>query len=173
MRHGKRNQRLSKPTDQREALIHGMMQGLIIHRRVKTTYARAKEAQRLADRLVTWGKEGSVHSRRLAFRILQNRTLVKHLFADIAPVFVDVQGGYTRVTRLNFRRGDGAQEAVLTFSLDAALHQTAPAPKTSAAAVVAPAAGQAPASPAEQETEKPKGFLEGLRGLWTRKKKGL
>ena len=173
MRHAQRSQRLSKPTDQRAALISGLVKGLIVHGRVRTTFARAKEAQRVADRLVTWGKKGSVHSRRLAFRILQNRTLVKSLFADIAPVFVDVRGGYTRVTRLNVRRGDGAQEALLTFSRGPALQPTAPAAKAGAAEALAPAAGQVPRPPAEGEGEKPKGFLEGLRGLWTRKKKGL
>ena len=172
MRHATRTQRLSKPTDQRHALLGGLVKGLIVHGRVTTTYARAREAQRLADRLVTWGKDGSVHARRQAFRILQNRTLVKQLFADIAPVFVDVSGGYTRVSRLAFRRGDGAQEALLTFSRQPALQPTTPA-SAKDAEPQPQAAASAEARPAKEgEGEKPKGFLEGLRGLWTRKKKG-
>ena len=171
MRHAKRNQRLSKPTDQRSALVHQLVKGLIVHGRVTTTFARAKEVQRVADRLVTWGKDGSVHSRRQAFRILQNRTLVKQLFADIAPVFVDVSGGYTRVTRLAFRRGDGAQTALLSFSRLPALQPTTPASAKSAEPVPAAVASKEAAAAHEGEGEKSKGFLEGLRGLWTRKKK--
>ena len=171
MRHARRDQRLSRPTDQRQALVQGLVKSVILHDQIQTTLARAKEAQRLADRLVTWGKDGSVHARRQAFRILQNRTLVKQLFADIAPVFVDVSGGYTRVTRLAFRRGDGAQEALLSFSRAPTLQPTAP----SAAKIAEPAPAAADAKPQTAkagEGEKPKGFLEGLRGLWTRKKKG-
>ena len=154
-------------------MVHGLVKGLISHGRITTTFARAKVVQRVADRLVTWGKEGSVHSRRQAFRILQNRTLVKQLFADIAPVFVDTHRGYTRVTRLGFRRGDGAQEALLTFSRTPALQPTAPsaAAKKGEAKPSAPTA-PTPAQPAEESGEKGKGFLEGLRSLWTRKKKG-
>ena len=172
MRHAQRSQRLSKPTEQREALLHGLVKGLIVKGRVTTTYARAKEAQRMADRLVTWGKEGNVHARRQAYRVLQNRTLVKQLFADIAPGFVDVSGGYTRVTRLGFRRGDGAQEALLSFSRLPALQPTAQPAAAAETKAPAPAEGQAPASTAEEAGKQPKGFLEGLRGLWTRRKKG-
>ena len=151
-------------------MVNGLAKGLISHGRITTTYARAKVVQRLADRLVTWGKEGSVHSRRQAFRILQDRTLVKQLFADIAPVFVDTHGGYTRVTRLGFRRGDGAQEALLTFSRTPTLQPTAPASAKGEVPPSAPTA-PAPAQPAQESGEKGKGFLEGLRSLWTRKKK--
>jgi large subunit ribosomal protein L17 len=172
MRHARRDQRLSRPSEHRQALLDHVVRSLIIHGQIRTTLARAKEAQRLADRLVTLGKEGSIHSRRHAFRTLQNRTLVKQLFGEIAPRFVDVPGGYTRVTRLSFRRGDGAQEAVLAFS-------RLPAPQPTAAA--GPKPGRAPKTPAAPPSpqpqkadalEKPKGFFEGLRTLWTRKKKG-
>ncbi len=146
------------------------MRALILHGRIQTTFARAKEAQRVADRLVTMGKDGSIHARRRAFRVLQDRTLVKQLFGDIAPRFVDVGGGYTRVTRLTFRRGDGAQQAVLAFSRLPALQPAIPAgPKPARAPTKAPAAPQAKKAEAP---EKPKGFFEGLRTLWTRKKKG-
>lgn len=172
MRHAKRSQRLSRPTEQKEALLGSLVKGLILHGQIQTTLARAREAQRLADRLVSLGKEGSIHARRRAFRILQNRTLVSQLFTDIAPRFGDTPGGYTRVMRLSFRRGDGAQRAMLAFSKLPAVMPASPGPKASQAPKPSAAPqGEKPSQPA-QETEKSKGLLEGLRGLWTKKKKG-
>lgn len=172
MRHAKRNQRLSRPSEHRESLLNGLAKSLIVHGQIKTTHARAKEAQRLVDRLVTLGKEGSIHSRRRAFRVLQDRTLVKQLFAEIAPRFVDALGGYTRVTRLSYRYGDGAQLSLLAFSrlpvaqpAVAAGPKAAPSPKT-------PSTPQAPQPQTTEEAKKPGGFLAGLRKLWTSKKKG-
>ena len=171
MRHAKRNQRLSRPSAHRDAILHGLVQGLVTHGRIRTTHARAKEAQRLADRLVSLGKEGSVHSRRRAFRVLQDRTLVKQLFAEIAPRYVDVSGGYTRVTRLTLRRGDGAQQALLALSR---LPAGKPAATTGPPSARPPGSPSAPAAkpPQAEAAKKPKGFLEGLRSLWTRKKQG-
>jgi len=171
MRHAKHNQRLSRPSEHREAMLHTLVKSLLEHGQIRTTYARAKEAQRLADRLVTLGKEGSIHSRRRAFRVLQNRTLVKQLFADIAPRFVDTPGGYTRVMRLaTLRRGDGAQQALLALSRLPARQSVLgagakpePAPKT-------PATPERPQPKKTEKSEKPKGFFEGLRGLWPKKK---
>ena len=172
MRHGTRSQRLSTPMDHREALLENMVKSLITHGQIQTTLARAKEAQRLADRLVTLGKDGSIHARRRAFRVLQDRTLVKSLFCDIAPRFMDVSGGYTRVMRLSIRRGDGAQKALLAFSRLPAAQPALPTGPKGAGAPKTPAGPQRPGAPSTPEAEKPKGFFEGLRDLWTRKKRG-
>ena len=171
MRHATRNQRLSRPSEHRQALLNNLVKSLILHGQLRTTLARAKEAQRLADRLVTFGKDGSIHARRQAYRTLQDRTLVKQLFGEIAPRFVDVLGGYTRVMRLGRRHGDGAQQALLAFSRLPAAAQPAvtPGPKSAQAPKAPPAA---PSRPQPQKAEKPKGFFEGLRKLWTHKKKG-
>jgi large subunit ribosomal protein L17 len=145
----------------------------VIHGQLRTTYARAREAQRLADRLVTLGKEGSVHSRRRAFQVLQDRTLVKQLFADIAPRFVGVPGGYTRVVRLGLRRGDGAQTAMLAFSRLPAITPAAPAAARRPAPSPDAPSTPSPTQPKPGDGEKEgKGFFEGLRNLWGRKKKG-
>ena len=159
--------------EQRKALVGSLVRNLVIHGQITTTHARAKEAQRLADRLVRFGKEGSIASRRQAFRVLQDRTLVKQLFVDIAPRFSDVPSGYTRVLRLSNRRGDGAQQALLAFSRLPALQSAAPQPKT-APAPKAPSAGQRPAPEVSKKKEEKasKGFLGGLRKLWTKKGKG-
>ena len=171
MRHATRNQRLSRPSEQREALLHGLLKSLVAHGQIQTTLARAKETQRLADRLVTLGKEGSIHSRRRAFRVLQDRTLVQRLFTAIAPRFVDVPGGYTRVSRLSWRRGDGAQQALLAFSR---LPAAQPAVTTASKPAPTPKSPSALPRPQPEKAEEPKerkGFFEGLRGLWPRKKK--
>ena len=169
MRHATRTQRLSRATDQKEALVDGLLRGLIRHGQIETTLARAKEAQRAADRLVSLGKDGSIHARRRAFRRLQDRTLVSRLFLEIAPRFGDTPGGYTRVLRTTLRRGDGAQQAVLAFSKLPVKEAAAPAPK----AATARPTGPGPAEPAAEGApkEKPKGFLDGLRGLWTKRRK--
>ena len=176
MRHAKRSQALSRTSSEREALLDGLVQNLILHDQSKTTHARAKEAQRLADRLVSLGKEGSIASRRRALRVLQDRTLVKRLFADIAPRFVDVHSGYTRVLRLSTRRGDGAQRSLLAFSRLPAIQPALPEatkPQPTPKAPKTPSSTQRPALPkTEEAAQKPKGFLGGLRRLWTRKKPG-
>ena len=172
MRHATRSQRLSVPNDRREATLHNMVRNLVTHGQIRTTLARAKATQRLADRLVTLGKDGSVHSRRRAFRILQDQNLVKQLFAEIAPRYVDLSGGYTRVLRLSPRLGDGAQQALLALSrLPAPKAATAPAAKPESAPKPFAGPKKPQAEPAESE-EKPKTFFEGIRNIWTRKKKG-
>lgn len=173
MRHAKNNQRLSLPTEHRQLMLNNLMKSLLEHGQIRTTYARAKQAQRMADRLVSWGKDGSVHARRQAYRILQDRTLVKQLFADVAPRFVDISGGYTRVLRLGgVRLGDGAQLAVLAFSRLPATQPAATPGTRPSRSPQGPTAPEAPEPQKAEEGEKGKGFFEGLRGLWTRKKKG-
>ncbi len=171
MRHATQSKNLSRPSAERQALLNSLVRGLVLHGQIRTTLTRAKAAQRLADRLVSLGKEGSIYARRQAFRLLQNRTLVSQLFTDIAPRYGDVAGGYTRVMRLSLRRGDGAQQALLAFSRLPALTVASPkskvkespgAPKTTPKEVA-----EAPKEPAEK-----KGLLSGLRGMWTKKKKG-
>ncbi len=168
MRHGRRSQRLSRVQEQRDALVHSLVRHLVVHDQIRTTHARAKEAQRLADRLVSFGKEGSVHARRKALRILQDRGLVKRLFAEVAPRFVNCPGGYTRVVRLGSRRGDGAQQALLAFSrVPVAEHAVPEKPKAPAPKVPSAPPKEAPTAEAPK---KPKKLFEGLRSLWTRKK---
>lgn len=170
MRHATQSQRLSRPLDLRQATVNGLVQGLVLHGQIQTTLARAKVAQRLADRLVSLGKEGSIHSRRQAFRVLKDRTLVAQLFTDIAPRYGDVAGGYTRVMRLALRRGDGAQKALLAFSR---LPEPVVAATKSKVKEQPRASGDQPkeAETAPKEPEK-KGLLSGLRSMWGKKKKG-
>lgn len=113
MRHQKGNKKLNKPTDQRLSLLKSLVISLFENTKIKTTDLRAKEASKLASRLITLTKEDSLHSRRQALKILPNKTIVKRLFSEIKDKFKERNGGYTRVTKLGLRRGDAATVSLL------------------------------------------------------------
>ena len=115
MRHGKGNKKLGKPTDQRLALLKSLVSSLITHSKITTTTVRAKEARRMAEKLVTLGKRGDLHARRLALQQIRHHELVKELFTNIAPRFLKRNGGYTRITKIGTRQGDSASMCVLEF----------------------------------------------------------
>jgi large subunit ribosomal protein L17 len=162
MRHARRELRLGRTAEHSQATLDNLARNLLLHGRIRTTVAKAKVSRRVVDRLITLGKDGSVHARRQAYRVLQDRGLVKQLFADIAPRFLDCRGGYTRVLKLDgARHGDGAQTAILELTRLPAPPKGGPAPRKAKPAE--------PARPAPEQP-KPKGFLEGLRGLFGKKK---
>ena len=168
MRHARAGNRLSRTSEHRRATLSNMARNVLQHGRIRTTVAKAKEAQRLIDRLVGLGKDGSVHSRRLAYRVLKDRGLVKQLFADVSPRFLDRQGGYTRVLKLGHRPGDGAATALLELTR---LPARAPRAGGPAAPPKTSDAPRAPKPKAEEAPAKPKRFFEGIRELFGKKKK--
>ncbi len=107
------HRKLGISSPHRQAMLANMVCSLIEHGRVTTTHARAKEASAVADKMITLAKDGSPHSRRIAFRTLQNKHAVSNLFDNIGPKFAERQGGYTRVLKIGPRRGDGAEMAIL------------------------------------------------------------
>src|SRR3989337_2743295 len=113
MRHGKAGRRFDMPTSQRWAMFRTITQAVIRDGGVHTTEARAKEVQRLVDRMITLGKANTVHSRRRALIMLDDRDLVQRLFDDVAPKYAERPGGYTRVIKLGQRRGDASRVARL------------------------------------------------------------
>jgi len=154
-------------------MLAAMSRNIVLHGRIRTTVGKAKHAQPQVDRLITLGKDGSVHARRQAFRILQDRDLVKQLFAEIAPRFLDVRGGYTRVLRLGPRAGDGAPTALLELTrLPAEETFKASEKKAQAKKAAASAAAQASPEKKEEAAQKPKPFFEGLRKFFRPKKGG-
>ena len=116
MRHRKQKRKLSMMRSHRNATLRNMVRSLIEHQRIQTTLVRAKEARRLAEPLITIGKEDTVAARRRAYSILAERDLVVKLFKEIAPLFKGRKGGYTRIIPLGFRRGDGAHLAILELT---------------------------------------------------------
>lgn len=115
MRHKKKVNHLGRTTSHKKALMKNMAAQLIEHKEIKTTIAKAKELRGYVERLVTYGKKGTLHHRRLAFQFLQNKLAVKGLFEEVAPSFKTRNGGYTRIIKLGNRRGDGAPMSLLQF----------------------------------------------------------
>ena len=115
MRHLKRTAKLGRTGQHRNAMLANLVCSLIKHKRVKTTLAKAKAARSVAEKMVTLGKRGTIHHRRLAIARLHQADAVKELFATIAPAQKERRGGYTRIVRLNQRQGDAAQLAILEW----------------------------------------------------------
>ncbi|MBU0712383.1 50S ribosomal protein L17 [bacterium] len=115
MRHQNRVAKLGRTASHRKALMMNLASALIQHGKIKTTDAKAKELRRYVERLITYGKRGTVHHRRLAFKVLHDRTVVKTLFDHIAPQYSDRDGGYTRIIKLGFRDNDCAAVSLIEF----------------------------------------------------------
>lgn len=142
MRHRVAGRKLDLPTDQRMALLHGLVRSLIMYEKIETTEPRAKEARAIAEKLITLAKQNTVHARRQARKVLPTANMpkgmlsahgkaqkemraemvandaVKHLFDVIAPKFADKQSGYTRMTKIGLRRGDAAPVVKLELAVD-------------------------------------------------------
>jgi large subunit ribosomal protein L17 len=115
MRHHRQSVKFGRQRSHYKATLKSLVSALIISKSINTTKAKAKAASRLADKLVTLGKEKTVVNQRMAYAILCDRKLVAILFNEIAPLFKDRLGGYTRVMLTANRRGDNAQMAILEF----------------------------------------------------------
>ncbi len=115
MRHRKEGRKFGREAGHRKALLRNLVKSLVISERITTTEAKAKEMRSLAERVITYGKKGAIHHRRLAFRVLGDRSLVKKVFDEIAPRYKNVAGGYTRIIKAGFRKGDAASMAVIEF----------------------------------------------------------
>jgi large subunit ribosomal protein L17 len=113
MRHRRKVKKLGRTASHRRATLRNLASALINHHQIKTTQAKAKAARSYIEKLITTGKKDTVQARRQAFKFLQNRTLVKKLFDEIAPTFSKRNGGYTRIVKLGPRLGDGAEMAIL------------------------------------------------------------
>jgi large subunit ribosomal protein L17 len=113
MRHNKKVTHLGRTTSHKKALMRNMVISLFEHKSIKTTQAKAKEAKRFAEKMITYAKKGTLHHRRLAFKFLQNKDAVKTLFDEIGPASAERAGGYTRVIKLGFRAGDAAAVCLL------------------------------------------------------------
>lgn len=115
MRHRKKTTKLGRKTEHRIATLASLAESLIEHNRIQTTLAKAKAVRPVAEKLVTLGKKGEIHHRRLARARLHTTGAVKKLFEDIAPRFKDRPGGYTRILKLGRRRGDASEMALIEW----------------------------------------------------------
>lgn len=157
MRHRNKVKKLGSSASHRKAMLNHIAAALIEHHQIRTTLAKARAAQSFVEKLISYGKENTVHARRLAFKFLQNRTLVKMLFEEIATTFDDRKGGYTRIVKLGQRRGDGAHMAILqlvgfeglTIAEETPRKKRKTKADTSTAAESTPAAGEKKAAEGE------------------------
>ena len=113
MRHRRAGKKLGRDSAHRKALYSNLAGALIEHGRIKTTEAKAKAVKPFAEQMITLGKRGDLHARRLALAELRSQDVVHQLFADVAPRFADRPGGYTRIVKLGPRNGDAADMVYL------------------------------------------------------------
>ncbi|OJH38729.1 50S ribosomal protein L17 [Cystobacter ferrugineus] len=142
MRHKVGQRKLHRTTSHRLAMLHNMVTSLLEHEAIRTTLPKAKEARALAERIITLGKRGGLSNVRLAERTVRNRVILKKVFGEYKERYANRPGGYTRIVRLGFRRGDGAEMALLELVDRPAKTTPVEAPET-------PAQGEASENKAE------------------------
>ena len=113
MRHLNKGRQLSRTTPHRVDMLRNMVTSLFEHGKIETTDAKAKELRGFADRLVTLGKQNTLHAKRLAARVIRTRDVLAKLFDEIAPGFSERHGGYTRIIKTRTRHGDAAPMSVI------------------------------------------------------------
>ena len=113
MRHRQSGRKLNRTSSHRKSLFKNMAQALLKHEQIVTTLPKAKELKRVVEKLITLGKKGNLHSRRLAFNQIRDNDMVSKLFDSLAKRYSDRKGGYTRVLKAGFRYGDSAPMAVI------------------------------------------------------------
>ena len=186
MRHGKKFNHLGRTASHRKAMLSNMGASLLLHKRISTTLAKAKELKKFVEPLVTRAKEDSTHSRRIAFSYLKSKEAIKALFGEVIEKVGTRPGGYTRIIKTGFRLGDNAEMCIIELVdfNELMLKDAAPAKKTTrrsrrssgavtAAPVAAPAAAkvveeipaaevveEAPAAEAEVVVETPVAEVE-------------
>ena len=107
------NRKLGKPTDQRMAMLRGLVADLLNYGQIKTTVTRAKEVQPLAEKMITLAKQNDLAAYRQALGFITKEDVAKKLFQEIGPKYADRNGGYTRIVRIGPRRGDAAEMAII------------------------------------------------------------
>ena len=115
MRHRKKGRKLGRKVGNRRALLMNLAAQLIIHKRIKTTDAKAKELRSFIEPLITLAKKGDLHSRRMVIKKLPQKNIVKTLFSEVAPKYIERPGGYTRIVKLGYRDNDRAPVSIIEF----------------------------------------------------------
>ena len=118
MKHGRKGKKLNRTSSHRKALMSNLVSSLIIHKQIITTDAKAKELRRYAERLVTYAKKNNLHGRRLILKGIKgsnNKSLANILIHEIAPIYKDRNGGYTRIIKLENRKNDDSLVSIIEF----------------------------------------------------------
>ena len=137
-------------------MLANLAAALFTHKSIKTTETKAKRLRPVAERLITFAKKGDLHNRRKALSIIGDKSVIHELFTEIAPLVADREGGYTRITKLGFRKGDNASMVQIELVLEPVTPKPKSAKKTAAAAAAsAPAAAVVEDEVVEEPTEAP------------------
>lgn len=158
MRHAKRINHLGRTASHREAMLSNMATSLIMHKRISTTLAKAKELRKYIEPLVTRSKNDTTHSRRTVFSYLKNKYAVTELFKEISQKIQSRPGGYTRILKTGFRQGDNAEMCIIEFvdyNETYTTTETKKVTKTRRSRKSAPKAEAAPAVEAKAEETAP------------------
>jgi large subunit ribosomal protein L17 len=115
MRHKKLKGKLGRTSSERSSLLANLSISLITHKKIETTYAKAKEVRKYIEKLVTTAKNNNLQAQRKIFKVIKNRSASKILFEEISPKYLERNGGYTRIVKTGFRKGDAAPLAVIEF----------------------------------------------------------
>ena len=107
------SRKLGRTSDHRKAMLRAMVTFLLENGKIETTVTRAKEVRIMTEKMITLGKEGSLHSKRQVFAYVTKEGVAKKLFDEIAPKYADKNGGYTRIVKIGPRRGDAAEMAII------------------------------------------------------------
>ena len=169
MRHARSGKKLGRDSAHRKALYSNLAGALIEHGRIKTTVTKAKAVKPIAEQMITLGRRGDLHARRQATAFLRSRDVVHKLFADVAPLFKDRPGGYTRIVKLGPRPGDAAQMVYLELVDEEYVatqrEERTPEPVAEVVEETPEAAEEeAPEVEAEAETEEPTAEAESAGG---------
>jgi len=113
MRHRRQHGKLGRSSAHRKALLRNMVTSLLEHERIETTHAKARELRRVAERMITLGKRGSLHARRQALSVVRSREVTAKVFGELAERYRERPGGYTRVLKLRHRTGDNAPMSII------------------------------------------------------------
>ena len=113
MRHRKDHRKLGRSPAHRKAMLRNMVTSLLLHEEIRTTDAKAKEVRRVAERMITLGKRGTLHARRLALRTIRSKDVAAKVFDDLASRYEGRPGGYTRIYKLGRRVGDNAPMSII------------------------------------------------------------
>ncbi len=159
MNHQIAGRKLGRTTDHKEAMLRNLVTSLIMHDRLTTTEAKAKELRKIADRMITLGKKGDLAAVRRAGRVVRSKDALGRLFKELAPLFANRNGGYTRIIHYKTRRGDHAPMAIIEWTESAApkapeKEKKAPARKAAEKRAAPGKAAAADKKPAEKKTRK-------------------
>jgi len=115
MRHKKLKGKLGRSSSHRGSLLANLSISLITHKKIETTYAKAKELRKCVEKLVTTAKNNNLHTQREVQKVIKNKKASKVLFEEIGPKFLERNGGYTRIVKTGFRKGDASSLAIIEF----------------------------------------------------------